>query len=185
MDRFPRIFFAQCREGRSRDPRNSKRPVILFSPLWNVLDSWEASTAVCLRNGQMHMAAFVVHALACPSTPNTLKGGQQTGSSWEVSTIPESRLGARTRKRRQAGRTPNVPRSRGTLKTVRPRLECAELAPAFATSPPAGSNWRKLVGQAASLSLWASCPWTKLRLEAPLTGRMPVPGVWTFWRTKK
>ena len=36
------------------------------------------------------------------------------------------------RKRQQAGRTPNALRSFGTLSMARQRLECAELAPAFA-----------------------------------------------------
>ena len=61
----------------------------------------------------------------------------QRGGPWEASTISEPRIGAKNRKRQQAGRTPNASRSSETLSMARKRLECAELAPAFS----AGS-WR-------------------------------------------
>ena len=70
----------------------------------------------------------------------TPKPGGNMDRSCEASMISESGIGARNRKRQQAGRTPNASRSSGSLSMALQRLEYAELAPAFSAGSCNGST---------------------------------------------
>ena len=72
-------------------------------------------------------------------------------ASWGASTISESRIGTRNRKRQQAGRTPNASRSSGIFSLARERLECAEL-------PPSAVLLRRTGAPAFAAGSWGGGP---------------------------
>src|SRR2546425_9852499 len=77
-------------------------------------------------------------------------------------------------KRRQAGRTPNASRSPGRSATARERLECVELAPAFARG-----SWRVVSEQdefqLARAARAGNCSRSK-RLNTAFAARALAPG---------
>ena len=71
-------------------------------------------------------------------------GGAATGS-WKASIRFRACIGTMNRgKRRQAGRTPNASRSPRRSATARQRLECVEIAPAFARGSWKGDREKEL-----------------------------------------